>query len=106
MNYNNSYDDPVGQSLLERLAKGDHAAMRVLFKSFYSRLSFLATELLGDNNQAEDIAQEALSVLWEKRAGFADSSMKEVSAYLFTTVRNRCFNALKHARSKTSTIKN
>lgn len=100
MNHNNLYEDPVDQSLLERLAKGDHAAMRVLFRSFYSRLSFLATELLGNNNQAEDMAQEALSVFWEKRASFAHSSMNEVSAYLFTTVRNRCFNALKHARVK------
>ncbi len=74
--------------------------MRVIFRSFYSRLGFLATELLGNNNQAEDMAQEALSVLWEKRAGFANSSMNEVSAYLFTTVRNRCFNALKHASIK------
>lgn len=74
--------------------------MRVIFRSFYSRLGYLATELLGNNSQAEDMAQEALSAFWEKRASFAGSSMREVSAYLFTTVRNRCFNTLKHARVK------
>lgn len=74
--------------------------MRGLFRSFYPRLSFLAAELLGNHNQAEDMAQEALSVFWEKRASFAGSSMKEVSAYLFTIVRNRCFNVLKHDKVK------
>ena len=72
--------------------------MRVLFRSFYPRLCFLAEELTNNEAQAQDMAQESLSSFWQKREGFKDASLKEVSAFLFTVVRNRSFNYLKHLK--------
>lgn len=72
--------------------------MKIIFQSFYSRLCFLAIGMTGDQEEARDMAQDSLSIFWQQRQRFKDASLKEVSAFLFTIVRNRCFNYLRHRK--------
>ena len=60
-------DDPDA-ALLAAYAAGDDAAARVLIGRLGPRLLALATRMLGDGAEAEDIAQEAMLRLWQRAA--------------------------------------
>jgi RNA polymerase sigma-70 factor (ECF subfamily) len=58
-------DDPDA-ALLAAYAAGDDAAARALIGRLGPRLLALATRMLGDRAEAEDIAQEAMLRLWQR----------------------------------------
>jgi len=58
-------DDPDA-ALLAAYAAGDGAAARALIGRLGPRLLALATRMLGDRAEAEDIAQEAMLRLWQR----------------------------------------
>ena len=67
--------------------------VRKLFERYYRPLVLYAGELLKDNVEAEDVVQDFFVNLWE------DDYLNQVkasalSAYMFTSVRNRCYTHL------------
>lgn len=63
------------------------------FDKYYPRLLVFARHFVSSEAQAKDIVQDSFVKLWEKRdeyTGFA------VSSLLYTIVRNKCFDELKH----------
>ena len=52
--------------------------------------------MLEDRAEAEDVIQEVFLMLWTKRAEVAGT--KTLSAYLYTSVRNRILNHLTHQK--------
>ncbi|MBI1184163.1 RNA polymerase sigma-70 factor [bacterium] len=71
-------------------------AFEELFRSMYSRLCAYAYQYLKSSEEAEELVQDVFFMLWEKRHSIQiDSS---VSAYLFSTVRNRSLNVLSHLK--------
>jgi RNA polymerase sigma-70 factor (ECF subfamily) len=74
--------------------------MEAFFEMYYARLCYFAQKLTGNHKEeAEDIAQEALMSLWinVKDKGVLPLN---VQAYLFQTVRNRCYNYNKREKMK------
>lgn len=63
------------------------------YKTNYSGLLQVACRYL-KLEDAEDVVQDIMSMIWEKRDafGFVDS----LSAYAFTSVRNKCLDHVKH----------
>jgi RNA polymerase sigma-70 factor (ECF subfamily) len=84
------------KTIAEKIKTGDKTIFEWLFKSKYAHLCFYATKILGNTSQAEEIVAEAFADLWEKKDKIIFST--SVTAYLFTTVRNKCINHLKHAK--------
>jgi RNA polymerase sigma factor (sigma-70 family) len=68
---------------------------------FYPRLYYFGFKLIGEEAEAQDQAQEALTALWQRRQNFREASLKEAEAFLFTVVRNRSYNYSKHRKMKT-----
>jgi len=64
-----------------------------LFRQFYPRLKRYAFHIVGNAQEAEDLVQEVFLYIW-KNQGEIDSS-KNISALLFTIIRNKCLNYLK-----------
>lgn len=64
---------------------------------YYRPLCMFALHYLQDAGAAEDIAQEAFRVLWEKLSSGNEIGNKK--SYLFSTVRNRCIDSLRKSRS-------
>ncbi|MCP3932264.1 MAG: RNA polymerase sigma-70 factor [Bacteroidetes bacterium] len=90
---NNITDEQV---LISRMKKGDKAAFRSLFDSYYKYLLVTAYNILGDSEKAKDLAQDVFADLWNKRAQLKiNFSLK---AYLRRAVINKTLNYIKAQR--------
>ena len=83
------------QQLLKRLKNDDEAAFKVLFNDFYSKLYYFVLEFIPLKDIAENIVQDTLVTLWNKRNELKDDS--NLTSYLFTVAKN---NSLKKLRDK------
>ena len=83
------------QGLLDALRRKDRAAYRCLFDLYFEKMVLFAEYFLLDRQESEDMVQEFFLALWNRKeiALVQPSSLK---SYLFTQVRNRCLNRLKH----------
>ena len=64
-----------------------------LFSTYYLRLCRYAMRFVREESATEDLVQDCFLRLYERRAELTPVS---VSSLLFTMVRNRCLNYLKH----------
>lgn len=86
--------------LLRQIAFGDRSA----FAQFYDRHSVLmfsvASRILNDPAEAEDVLQEAFMQIWEK-AGKFDSQLGRASSWAAILVRNRAIDRIRSAQRRT-----
>lgn len=75
------------------IAAGDRSAFEALFRAYYRPLCAFAVQYLKDMDRAEDLVQDLFFRLWLDREKVTITS--SLKAYLFASVRNRCFNAMK-----------
>lgn len=69
-----------------------------LFGRHYRILVFFASRLLNDRFQAEDVVQEVFLKLYEKPLELRND--QALKPYLFTSIRNRCLDLLKHRQTR------
>lgn len=85
------------EALLRLYANGDSQAARELARRFLPRMLAYGRRMLGDGDEAEDVAQEAMLRLWriapEWRTGEA-----QVSTWLWRVVANLCTDRLRRRR--------
>jgi len=81
-----------------QIKKGDKESFESLFKTYYAPLCLFARNYIPNNDDCEELVQAFFLNLWEKRKELTITS--SVKNYLFSSVRNRCFNYLKHQRIK------
>ncbi len=79
------------------MKKGSILSSEALFKKYYPRLCHFAWQYLGDQEASEDIVQEAFTVFLERRDLIANDE-SAIRNYLYTTVRNACFNLSRDAK--------
>ena len=79
--------------LFERIKKGDEAAFKVIYNQYASKLYFFIYEYVPYNDIVENIIQETLMVLWDKKAELTDDT--NLGAYLFTVAKNNCLYKLR-----------
>lgn len=83
------------QEIIRRLRKGKTKAYQYIFSEYYEWLCNYVFNLCNDRALAEDIVQEAIVGLWEKRKTIIiTTSLKN---YLFKTCHNQF---LQHIRSR------
>lgn len=81
------------RSLVFRLIDGDEDAFCELYASYKNRLIYFAMRFLKSREYAEDVFQDAFTVIWQGRRFInPDTSF---SSYLYTIVRNRVLNQLR-----------
>lgn len=83
------------KKLLKKLRKGKAVAYRYLFSEYYDWLCNYVFGLCNDRSLAEDIVQEAIVRLWEKRKVIVITT--SLRNYLFKTCHNQF---LQHVRSQ------
>ncbi len=64
-----------------------------LFHLYYPRSLRYATYFLKDQAEAEDLVQDVFFQIWESRIQL--DQQKNISAFIFTRLKNRCLNTLK-----------
>jgi RNA polymerase sigma-70 factor (ECF subfamily) len=83
------------RALVDRVAKGDRAAVRLLFLRHLARVYRFVARQTGSEMMADDIANEVFLELWRQAPGFEGRS--EVSTWLLGIAR---FKALSLLRKK------
>jgi len=84
------------EHLIERLQNGDESTFEVIYKMYASRLYYLVYEYIHQKDIAENIVQETLMVLWNKKKELAGNT--NLGAYLFTVAKNNCLYKLRNRR--------
>jgi len=79
--------------LAKEIQQGDVASFEVFYKAEFDNLVFFIKGYLRDEFRAEDIAQESLTALWNKREMIDPD--KNIRALVFTIARNRTINEIK-----------
>ena len=84
-----SYSD---EQLVNLLKSGDHDAYTEIYTRFKSVLYVHAYNKLRNTEEAKDIVQDLFLSLWNNKIDF--SRTENLSAYLYTAVRNRVFRLI------------
>jgi RNA polymerase sigma-70 factor (ECF subfamily) len=91
-------DRPPPQSvdgdIRQHLAAGQyHAAFELLVERYSVKVFHLAYSMIGNETQAEDLAQEALLRTWKGLPGYHGGA--SLSTWIYTIARNTCLTELK-----------
>jgi RNA polymerase sigma-70 factor (ECF subfamily) len=87
-------DGSVLDSLLMRIALGDHAAFRSLYDATAGRLFAISIRIVRDRSLAEDVLQEAYVRIWERARRF-DPTRGNASAWIIAIVRNHSIDVIR-----------
>lgn len=82
------------KNLIEKLKKENKQAFDYIFHKYFQPLCLFANKYINDINSTEDVVQEVFVSFWEKRNAF--NNYTAIKTYLYTAVRNKCLNILKH----------
>lgn len=88
--------------LFNQLKEGFESAFESVFKELYAPLSGYAVKYLKDLDLSEEVVQDVFCNLWEKRQAITITT--SLSAYLYTSVRNRCLNEIRRQKNTTNQI--
>ena len=71
-----------------------------VFDKFFPRLYNFAQQLLDDDSEAMDVAQESFIKLYKQAEPF--ENFENIKAFLFVTARNNCFDILRRKKLRKS----
>lgn len=82
--------------LIEKLRRNDRNAYTELFEGYFDKLFTFALNMVFREDVANDIVQEVFIAIYEKSV--LKNYRGALKAYLYTSVRNRCYNYLRDAK--------
>lgn len=85
-------------NILIRLKNGDELAYKYLYNQYYSKLCRVANFYVKETFISENLVGDLIFAMWENREKL--DTIESLNSYLFTSIRNRCFNYLKQAHVK------
>ncbi len=92
--------DYTGEDLSFKIT--DRNSYKKIFNLYYKSLVLFASKFIKDPGDVEDLVQDSFVALWENRKNL--KTVNSVKAYLYTTLRNKCLNFLRHSKHVNSYI--
>ncbi len=89
--------------LLRRIAQRDHAALGELYDGMGGVVFSLATRMLSDQREVEEVVQDVFLQIWTKAATF-DGSLGSVLSWSLGITRNRCIDYLRARQRRTRIV--
>ena len=91
-------DDPAAQDIawMARIKEGDTEALRELIEAHQHRIVAAVTRMLGDELDAEDLAQQVFIRVWKSAPRYEPSA--KFTTWLFKITRNLVFNELRRRK--------
>lgn len=86
--------------LIQQFRAGSEEAFTTIYKLLYRRVYWFARKFTDETEDARDLTAETFVQLWQQHQAF--HTLDAISAFLYVTVRNKCFNLLKHRKMKAS----
>lgn len=96
--YSHSMDHGQEWLLIEKIRAGDQAGFEILMRQHAAKVVGLATRLIGDRGDAEDLAQEAFLRLHRALPGFRGDS--SIGTWLYRTTTRLAIDYLRRERLK------
>jgi RNA polymerase sigma-70 factor, ECF subfamily len=88
-------DADSDEALMARIGRGERAAFAVLARRYAAVCAALATRVLGNRSDAEDVAQEALLRVWTNAPRW--QPVAKFRTWLTRIVINLCLDRKRHA---------
>lgn len=88
--------DPDAE-LVARIARGDQRAAATLVERHLGRMTALARRMLGDQSEAEDVAQEVFLRVWRNAANWEPGKAK-FATWMHRVAINLCYDRLRRGR--------
>ena len=82
------------KDLIKHIKRGDRKAFRTVFDHYFSALAAFGYKYVPDQFLVEDMIQEVFISFWESRDNF--DHINALKSFLYTSVRNKCLNHIKH----------
>ncbi|MGF1467955.1 MAG: sigma-70 family RNA polymerase sigma factor [Sandaracinaceae bacterium] len=86
--------DGLEERLVARLRRRDEAAFNELVRTYQARIYGLVYRMLGDREEAEDLAQEVFITVFKSIDGFRGDA--KLSTWLYRVATNHCKNRIKY----------
>lgn len=86
--------DPDERELVEKLRRRDEAAFAVFVLRYQERVFRLLVRMLGDQAEAEDLAQEVFISVFKSIDGFRGDA--QLSTWVYRVAANHCRNRIKY----------
>lgn len=86
--------DGYEEKLVERLKRQDEVAFNELVRLYQGRIFRLTFRMLGDRQEAEDLAQEVFITVFKAIGSFRGDS--KLSTWLYRVATNHCKNRIKY----------
>ena len=93
------------ETLVTRVARGDSAALEVLYDRYASRVLGISMKILGDQALAEDVLQETFWRVWQSAASY-QSSLGAFTGWLFRIARNLSIDTYRRRNVRPQAILN
>ncbi|MCH7534742.1 MAG: RNA polymerase sigma-70 factor [Bacteroidetes bacterium] len=84
----------IEEDISRDLKQNNKEAFEYVFDSYFNALCSFGCKYLKDLSTTEDIVQEVFVAFWGNRKNF--SHINAIKSFLYTSVRNKCLNQLKH----------
>ncbi|HWV28411.1 MAG TPA: RNA polymerase sigma-70 factor [Dyadobacter sp.] len=91
-----NYQGYTDSALLALIADGDELAFGEVYRRYKGVLFLHARRILGNDEEGKDVLQELFTTLWIRRNSIDLNT--NLSAYLYTSVRNRVFDIIAHRK--------
>lgn len=83
-----------------RIARGERAALAVLYRLTSAKLFAICTRILNDRSEAEDVLQEVFLTVWNKAAQYDPARGLSPMTWLMRITRNRALDRLRARRQR------
>lgn len=67
----------------------------IIYKTYYSRLYYYTFQFITDEENSKDIVNDVFEKIWIQRH---ELKLETLSSYLYTLIRNRCLDYLRHKK--------
>lgn len=84
--------------LMQQFRAGSEDAFTTVYRRLYQRVYWFARKFVAEKEDARDLTAETFVQLWQHNNTFP--TLDAVAAFLYITVRNKCYNLLKHRQMK------
>ncbi len=84
----------MDERIIKKVKRGDKEAFRAIYDHYFNALAAFGYKYVADQFAVEDMIQEVFVGFWQTRDNF--DHINAVKSFLYTSVRNRCLNHIKH----------
>ena len=95
--------DAPDETLVTQVARGNSAALEVLYDRYASRVLGISVKIVSDQSLAEDILQETFWRVWQSAATF-QSQLGPFTGWLFRIARNLSIDAYRRRNARPQAV--